>query len=569
MISPRLLSLAVLLSFAISPGFARSQTKQNEETAALREKAFALLESVGNQLGTLQSAENRARLGANIADSIWTRDDKLARSILLQVEADIRAELQKWQPQTSKHDSLSVFLKLRADTVERIAKHDAEAALAFLKATDLKSELLPKYASQHFESIEIRLAQKVAADNPEAALKLGRNVLDQGFHYELISLLRRLNRQHRESGQMLYKEMIRKLQSADLLTDWTARYFARNLTYSFRPPAADLALYRELISTFVITALKSGCGDKAIEQDLKRNYCFWLGSEVPILEKFDSRAVQLRHWTRNTGQDSFEESSALQELSDLLDDGTTDEVLAAASKYPEHAELVYRHLIDRARQAGDLEQARKITNTHIADPEKRKVILAQLDNNENAVTRNQPSLAEIEEKLETIPQPLPRVLYLLRTANQLGVSDRKVALKLLDRASDLLDSMKPGKEQTSVQLNLATLYCYEKSERCMGIMELLVPRLNELVDGAAKLDGFETNYLRDGEWNMSANGGIGELLTHLSQMAGSFAWYDFDRAVSLAGRFDRAEIRMMAHVKLAQGILAGPPKRIQTGYGWH
>ena len=49
----------------------------------------------------------------------------------------------------------------------------------------------------------------------------------------------------------------------------------------------------------------------------------------------------------------------------------------------------------------------------------------------------------------------------------------------------------------------------------------------------------------------------------MAQHAGHFAWCDFDRAVSLAARFDRNEIRLMAQLKLAQGILAGPPQRVR------
>jgi hypothetical protein len=109
---------------------------------------------------------------------------------------------------------------------------------------------------------------------------------------------------------------------------------------------------------------------------------------------------------------------------------------------------------------------------------------------------------------------------------------------------------------------MAMLYSFEKNDRAFAIMESLVPKLNELVEVAVKLDGYETNYLRDGEWNMSANGSIGRLLTDLSQQAAYFAWFDFDRAVSLASQFERPEIRMMAHLKLAQSILAGPPKRL-------
>ena len=97
-------------------------------------------------------------------------------------------------------------------------------------------------------------------------------------------------------------------------------------------------------------------------------------------------------------------------------------------------------------------------------------------------------------------------------------------------------------------------------------MESLLPKLNELVDAAVKLDGYETRYIRDGEWNMSANGNVGQLLTTLSQNAGHFAWCDFDRAVSMAAQFDRSEIRLMAQVKLAQAILAGPPKLERVPY---
>jgi hypothetical protein len=43
--------------------------------------------------------------------------------------------------------------------------------------------------------------------------------------------------------------------------------------------------------------------------------------------------------------------------------------------------------------------------------------------------------------------------------------------------------------------------------------------------------------------------------TLLAQNAGYFAWYDFDRAVSLASQF-RPEIRMMA-MKLAQEHFGG------------
>lgn len=62
---------------------------------------------------------------------------------------------------------------------------------------------------------------------------------------------------------------------------------------------------------------------------------------------------------------------------------------------------------------------------------------------------------------------------------------------------------------------------------------------------------------------MSASGPLGEILTFMSQNAAYYAWTDFDRAVSLAAQFERTEIRMMAQTKMAQSILAGPPRRFK------
>jgi hypothetical protein len=138
--------------------------------------------------------------------------------------------------------------------------------------------------------------------------------------------------------------------------------------------------------------------------------------------------------------------------------------------------------------------------------------------------------------------------------------DPKAGLKFVDQAGEVANTLKPGKDQTIARLVIAMTYCQLKSDRGFTIMESLVPKLNELVDIAVKLDGYDTSYLRDGEWNMSANGSVGEILTRLSERAGDFAWSDFDRAVNLASQFERPEIRLMAYLKLAQGILAGPPK---------
>jgi hypothetical protein len=60
---------------------------------------------------------------------------------------------------------------------------------------------------------------------------------------------------------------------------------------------------------------------------------------------------------------------------------------------------------------------------------------------------------------------------------------------------------------------------------------------------------------------MTAEGGVGSLLTGLAPNAVYFAFCDFDRALAMTSQFERREIRMMAQLKLAQGVLDEPPKK--------
>src|SRR5262245_15058611 len=85
----------VLLMLCFSAVAAQQSTSspRSEADEALRQKAFDLLASLGGQLSILQSPENRARLAANIADSIWERDEKQARALVMSIQEDINTGL--------------------------------------------------------------------------------------------------------------------------------------------------------------------------------------------------------------------------------------------------------------------------------------------------------------------------------------------------------------------------------------------------------------------------------------------------------------------------------------------
>lgn len=567
MIHPHKWLLILVLIVLFSSGFARAQQippkPDKEEIAAVRGKAFKLLESVADQLNTLQSRENRARIGSNLVGSLWKHDEERARSLLRVVQEEIRLELQKTVRPPIENARYGVFVRLRHDTVERVAKHDAEAALEFLKLTGpLDEEQIPYDLRDSERVLELRLAKQAAADNPDVALKLGRQALERGITRDLLALLWRMNRKHRPQAQILYKEIVEKLRGADFANDWNIKYFAQQLVQGFQPPEADAATYRELVGVFVTNALNNNCGNKLSDDDPWSGFCYWIVSSVREIEKFDSRAVRLRHWKQDSDSESNSMVLPYEAVDELVKEDAVEDLEALALKHPNMQPIIYQRLIQQAREDGDYQKARKYIERYVPDADRQRELLGEIDEEKKWLTVNEERLAQIQTRLAETPDPQQQVWFLAITANMFGLRDRNAALKLLNQASGIVDTMTPGKKQTESRLMLAVLYCYEKSDRGFAIMESVVPKLNELVDTAAKLDGYDTNYLRDGEWNMSANGSVGELLTNLSNAAPNFAWFDFDRAVSLSSQFERPEIRMMAHLKLAQGILAGPPKRV-------
>lgn len=561
-----LFTLVVILAVLFRPALAQDSPltdKPQTNDTALREKAFNLLESAAGQLNTLQSPENRARLGANIADSLWDHDEKRARALFALAQEDIKAALNREVDDPNDLHTVRVFLKLRVDTVERIAKYDAELALAFLSATEPTSNKeLVKQLTESERGLELRLASQMANNNPDLAVKLARQSLDQGLSNDLLVLLKRVDKKDKAQALILYKDIVKKVRDVNLEDDWNLRNFVANLMYSFKP--SDNSAFRELIGVLITKALALGCANNVTE-DHRTQFCSWVASIVAQLEKFDPRAVQLKRWARE-GNDANISPEVVHELRELLAQGTVNDLLAFAARHPEIAESVYRHAIRRSIFANEFEVARKLVTDHIADPRSKEILLVEIKRKQEWVSFDDKKLAELQSQLNEIRPTNQRVQFLLDQAKQFSGTNRNAVLKLLKRASEMADTMKPGNEQTDVQLKIALLYCVEKNERCFWIMESLLPKLNELVDAAVKLDGYETRYVRDGEWNMSANGPVGQLLTTMSLNAGYFAWCDFERAVSLSAQFDRPEIRLMAQVKLAQSILAGPPKRQVTSY---
>lgn len=545
------LALVLTLFFSISVAQAQ-QTTAKDNKAELREKAFELLESLAGQIGSLQSAENRARMGSNIAGSLWPHDEERARSLFASVAEDIKLGLQGEANNREAEETLNIFLKLRDDTAERIAQRDPELALSFLQRTEpVFIKPVPPELLEKEQSLKLRLARRVATKNPAVAVKLARQALELKLDAELLALLIRVSSKDKQQAQALQKDIVDKLRDADITNYYPEWDFTQNFLRYFTPPAADDVTYREAVGLVINRALAEGCSNpKAAEQDQHTSFCIYVGALLPYIERYSpAQTGRLKHWIPEQQPRGFTDiTQGYAELNELTENGTVDEMLALRSKYTDaefHREI-YRRAVSKAERLGDTEQARRIAGEAGLTIEPDRVPPEQLES----------ELAKLQKELPNLPVK-QQFSYLLGVGIFIFPQDQKTALKLLKQADTVVYSMPPGREQTQNQIMLAMGYCFAQDERGFAIMESVLPKLNELIAAGAKLDGYDTRYLRDGEWNMTGKGTVGNMLTRLSEGAGFFAWCDFDRAVTLTTQFERGEIRMMAQLKLAQGILAG------------
>jgi hypothetical protein len=337
---------------------AHAQDKPPTTDAARRQKAIELLQSLATQLPTLQSAENRARIGANIADSLWEHDEKRARALFISIEDDINWGLNVREIKNARDDySSSVFMQLRTDIVTRIAKYDGELALDFLRATRRNDEKVSRAIIERERDFEVKLATQIAASNPDLALKIGRQSLSEGFSGNLLPLIKQLHRKHREQGVTLYKETVRKLRESDFSHYRGPLHFALSLAQSLTPPIADEAAFRDFMELWSSTARANGCGKPNVAEE-STTFCDQVFFVARFMENFaPQHAAQLTRLVPNDNGEFVElDDPATNDLEEALTTGDVDDVLALAKKYPDSKGLIYREAAMKAYADGDAER---------------------------------------------------------------------------------------------------------------------------------------------------------------------------------------------------------------------
>lgn len=564
--------------------------EQQKARKELEGKALALLDEITADAQTLKLAENRVLVQSAAADLLWAHDEKRARAIFRDAMSGLAEAMSSARAKSSQHDnSLWTLTQLRQQALQMIARHDLQLALDLLRSTRQPANQNPAsgYRTPDQELlIEQSIAAQVAVNDPKRALQMAEDSLAKGGYSRLPYILLRLQQKDGEAATRLAVDIVKKLETENLTTNHeaanVAQYLLRMLvqppTGMFnaansqdsrkpKPLVLDEQTVHELADIVATAALNSSPNDRSL---------MMVQPMLPELEKrVPERAAQLRSRFAEMNKTLDPESRRWAEFEPLLRTGTADAILEAAAKAPpEMRNALYSSATWKLLQAGDPERARQVIVDNLSGPE-RDQLLAQVDRQAISRAIEQGRFEEARQQALRIRSKERRAIEFAHLAAGVAAKgDRKLALQLLNEALGLINRPPENQAQITALLQIARAYAPIEPACTFEIIDPLVNQANEVLAAAALLEKFGSSpgrgLFRRGEMLLQSDfintsGIYAQYLLGIAALARA----DFDRTKALANRFERNEVRIMARLLIAQGVLSdrpGPSSDLGEGY---
>jgi len=558
--------LLLLLSFSSALPQSASQRQDTagqteKKQSDTEEKGLALLEKVVEQSRSLKLFENRIYIKATAASLLWSRDEKRARAVYAEVTDEIASVINSIENADEEQERVNILAQLRSTIIQELAPKDPELALSFLRATRLPP--LSNYSYNGLtqeEQLEARLAYLIAVKDPKLSLQLARENLKKGFSHELIGLLQNLRSKDKESYNVLLKEILAKLQDVNFVTNQNASNLAFNLLSLMRSQESEAEAYRELLANLASWGAKaSNRGLSENDRYAARNFLVYLRQYISEIEKYvPAQAIALRKKFAEIDEASDPYTKQMNALNQIAQNGTVDEILAATVKAPkEYRNQFYSQAMWKALGQGDFQRAIQITESDDISPSQRKQFLEQIDRQRIYKTINEGKIDEARQSLARVKNLHESIQLFIQLANNIASKgDKATALQILQEASNLVREQPKNSAEVNARLQLASAYKQHNPDMSFEMIAPLIPQLNDLVTAVSTLNGFENNYMKDGEFLINHfYSNVGNSVNQCHYQIAELARNDFDRAVSLGESFQREEVRLKALLLIAQTTL--------------
>jgi hypothetical protein len=589
--------------------------EQQKEKSALEKKALVLLDQIIAEAPSLKLPENRIRLQINIADLLWQRNEARARTLFSQAGEGV-AEMIRSTDANSVNQRRSGGqtrrpTQLREELVLTVARHDAPLAYQLLASTRSLTPPADNAMGQTFNSdqnLEQILLSQVALLDPKLALQNAEQLLEKGqYPRTLASVLYQLQQKDKEAATKLEEKLVQRLQSANMLASIEAGNLAISLLAGGPRPASTATTsstdtvvpastnsgqllaessYQDLMRTLVDAALRATpapagqrganggrdrgpnnrqdnlqttLSDGEIEQNNARRLLNGVQSLLPQIDQYlpdRASAVRLKAGEIGGGNNrGFDMNQAMTAMRN--GDSSSLETMAAAAPAPMQ-NRIYQQAAMKALDEGDVNRAQAIADDHL-EPNMRAVVSQAIEFRKIANKIENMSIDEVRTTLAGLSSDNQRTDLLLQLATAAQKKNTKLARQLLDEAQRLVSRPATSYQQMDAQIKVARGFTALDTARSFQVLEPGILQLNELLSAAAVLNGFEVNIFSEGELPMQPSSGLGNMVNRYAQEISLLAKTDFERAQTLANRFQLPEPRIQARLAIAQRVLRPEP----------
>ena len=501
--------------------------------------------------------------------------------------------------------------QLRQELVLTAARHDAPLAYQLLATTKPPATTQPTTDARgprpqltSDDNLEQQLLGRIASLDPKLAGQNAEQMMDKGqFPMTIPEVIDQLYKQDADAAEKLADRTVKKIQAANILTRPEAGNLVQALLRAGPRPAGEKnssiadaparrwapvlgqAAYVDLLSTVVDAALKatpgtqnnqrgsgpvnvrrSGAGpntapqqltDAQIEQNNARRLLGGLQQTLPMIDQYlPSKAALVRQKMSELG---LSNNSPVSLAQTLQGNPTADALVQAAATAPQQMQpRLYQQAAYKALEEGDTERARQIANDHLQN-NARDTVMQRIDFREAAKKADGARFEDIRQSVARLQRDSEKIDLLIQVAGDAQKDNPKLANQLLEEAKQIVNKRATSYEHFEQQLKVAHAFASVDAARSFEVLEPGISQLNELLQAASVLSGFEINMFRDGEMALQGGNGLTATLNRYGQELAELAKNDFERSETLTGRFQFTEPRIMTRLAIVQGLLGTKP----------
>lgn len=573
--------LLVTLTLPVS-AISLQKDKEKEQRQELEKKTLALLNDVAAGAWSLKLPENRLLIMSGAADLLWSFDEKRARTLywdalnsLNLIVPPSRSTAQKlskeeWLKLVQSY--LSAF-ELRQKLLRQIARKDPKLALDMLRATRL---VPPRQSTTDFQlpddlQLEQGIASEAVAHDAALALQIGRQSLAKGLTFEVIDLLQRLNEKDSGKASQFAGDIVVKLRTANMASDFYAPIIAVHLLQASRTPELEqearlvsaggsakiLPLTdeqkRDVVEVLSNAALSSSVGSRVLSH---------ISEVMPEIDQvFPERRAAIANKLAAFNGTLGPADRVQGTYNSLIRTGSLEELvrMAAGAADSSTRMMLYQQASIIAIGQGKTDWFREVLRKQIPDADERANVIDVLDSEEisTAAARKQ------HDRLETLLPRIRRKEERARAMVELALllkekKENEAAAAMLDEAATLITTDLKDEKESNALLTLLCAYALIDPPKAFALAERAVDRANGQISLLLLLDRFvRSGAVKKNEILLEQPGlmPLDLLVFRYGKGVAALAKADFSRTRALAERFERNELKLMAQLLLLKGLL--------------